>query len=52
MARRGRRDGSTDGAAYQSTRLERDESKIGARTDAHLVWLATAAGIVTPDSVG
>jgi DNA-binding NarL/FixJ family response regulator len=28
------------------------KSKIGARTDAHLVWLATAAGIVRPESVG
>lgn len=26
------------------------KSKIGARTDAHLVWLATAAGLVAPDS--
>ena len=28
------------------------KSKIGARTDAHLVWLATAAGLVTLESVG
>jgi DNA-binding NarL/FixJ family response regulator len=28
------------------------KSKIGARTDAHLVWLAIAAGLVTPESVG
>jgi two-component system, NarL family, invasion response regulator UvrY len=28
------------------------KSKIGARSDAHLVWLATTAGIVTPESVG
>jgi DNA-binding NarL/FixJ family response regulator len=28
------------------------KSKIGARTDAHLVWLAAAAGIVTPENVG
>lgn len=26
------------------------KSKIGARTDAHLVWLATAAGLVAPDN--
>ena len=26
------------------------KSKIGARTDAHLVWLATAAGLVAPAS--
>jgi two-component system, NarL family, invasion response regulator UvrY len=28
------------------------KSKIGARTDAHPVWLATAAGLVTLESVG
>jgi two-component system invasion response regulator UvrY len=28
------------------------KSKIGARTDAHLVWLATAAGLVTLENVG
>jgi DNA-binding NarL/FixJ family response regulator len=28
------------------------KSKIGARTDAHLVWLAMAAGIVTLEGVG
>jgi hypothetical protein len=28
------------------------KSKIGARTDAHLVWLATAAGLVAPDKRG
>ncbi|CAN5424705.1 response regulator transcription factor [soil metagenome] len=28
------------------------KAKIGARTDAHLVWLATAAGLVTPEGVG
>jgi two-component system, NarL family, invasion response regulator UvrY len=28
------------------------KSNIGARTDAHLVWLATAAGLVTLESVG
>ncbi len=28
------------------------KSKIGARTDAHLVWLATAAGLVAPDNAG
>ena len=28
------------------------KSKIGARTDAHLVWLATAAGLVTPENAG
>ena len=28
------------------------KAKIGARTDAHLVWLATGAGLVTPEGVG
>jgi two-component system invasion response regulator UvrY len=28
------------------------KSKIGARTDAHLVWLAMGAGLVTPESAG
>ena len=28
------------------------KSKIGARTDAHLVWLATAAGLVAPENAG
>jgi DNA-binding NarL/FixJ family response regulator len=28
------------------------KSKIGARTDAHLVWLAIGAGLVTPESAG
>ena len=28
------------------------KSKIGARTDAHLVWLAIGAGLVTAESVG
>jgi two-component system invasion response regulator UvrY len=28
------------------------KAKIGARTDAHLVWLATAAGLVTIEGVG
>jgi two-component system, NarL family, invasion response regulator UvrY len=27
------------------------KAKIGARTDAHLVWLATGAGLVTPEGV-
>ena len=28
------------------------KSKIGARTDAHLVWLAAAAGLVTLENTG
>lgn len=28
------------------------KSKIGARTDAHLVWLAIGAGLVAPESAG
>jgi DNA-binding CsgD family transcriptional regulator len=28
------------------------KSKIGARTDAHLVWLAIGAGLVNIDSAG